>query len=248
MSGIGPQNGVPGDTTRMKRGCLTGMLILCLLATGLIYMFMQARNAWEQPAELKPYMTKEAFLPLLSDAAPTPPPTARLTADDVAFYVGAIDSIDAGWRGFSRPYDSLRAVQSEHGGTPVLFDPMELNDLGKLFFRVPLFSRRALVPYLNRHGRSWEEYRWTKRRVIAASGITRQEASDTVHAFMTRIGFDLGDERRSIAPELFDEVERVRAGGIDSAEQALVAPHRTLLLTKGIHSLTDTEEMFYGEE
>ena len=248
MSGIGPQNGVPGDTTRMKRGCLTGMLILCMLITGLTYMTYQAYNAVQPPTELKPYMRSTTFLPFLTTKTPAPPATARLTARDVAFYIGALDSIDAGWRHFSVPYDSARAAQSQQGKKPEAFNAMDVDELGKIYWTTHLHMRRSLVPYLNLHGRSWEEYRWTKRRVIAASDITREEVADTARSFMKRLGFDMGDEPEVFASTLFDEVEKMRATGIDSAERALVAPHRAVLLTKGIHSLTETEEMFAEEE
>jgi hypothetical protein len=80
--------------------------------------------------------------------------------------------------------------------------------------------------------------------VIAASGITHKEMTDEVISFFQRNNFERGDETTPLARPLFDEVEKMRADGIDSVERALVAPHRAALLGKGIHSLVDYEESF----
>ena len=230
----------------LRRGCLMGLVILALFASGFMYWWFQVYSKFNPPEELKPYATRESSLSLIKSKAPAPDQSKRLTQEDIDFYVNSFDSLNSGWRIFDAAWDSTMVTRSPDNDEK--FDPLDLDDLGVLFFRTNLYARQSLINYLNLLNRSWDEYQWTKRRVIAASGITQEEFTDTLRNFMVRHNFNIETENRQLASEdLFSKVREIQSGGIDSTEQALVAPFRTKLLTDGMHSLTQIEEQFYGE-
>ena len=230
----------------LRRGCLMGMVLLILMASGFIYWWFQVYSKFNPPEELQPYATRESAMALIQSSNPAPGEGKRLTEEDVAFYLNSFDSLNAGWRIFQSAWDSTMATRKPDDDEK--FDPLDLDDLGVIFFRTNLYARRALINYLNEKKRSWDEYQWAKRRVVAASGITQQEFTDTLRNFMIRHNFNLEEENQPLASEnLFADVREIQSAGIDSTERALVAPYRTILLSEGLHSLAQTEEQFYGE-
>ena len=232
-----------------RRGCLTGVLVFSLIALGFGSYWLYVYNKFNPPEELKPYATRESTMEFITSKNPAPGSGQRLTEEDLQFYLDSFDSLNSGWRVFEIAWDSAKAARDP--GDDEKFDPLELDDVGVIFFQTNLYARRSLINYLNQRQKSWDEYMWAKRRTIAASGITQQEFTDTLRNFMKRNDFNLqdeeGEEVQLASQDLFKEVREIRQGGVDSTEQALVAPYRTTLLIKGIHSLTQTEEQFYGE-
>ncbi|MCE2502808.1 MAG: hypothetical protein J4G05_01935 [Chlorobi bacterium] len=232
----------------LRRGCLMGLIVLVLLGSGLFYMWWQVYSKLVPPEELKPYATRESTMELIKSKAPAPGPDARLTESDVEFYIDALDSINVGWDIFKVAWDSMMATRNPDDD--FMFDPLELDELGVLFFQMNLHARHSLINYLNQEGKSWDEYLWVKRRVIVASDISQSELTDTLRAFIERYAFEVEEEEKNrlASPDLFGLVEEIRRQGVDSIERAFVKPYRDTLLTHGLHSLTQAEEMFYGEK
>lgn len=245
MSGIGGNVSAGGREPSMKRGCMMGMIVLFLLASGLAYMLWRAYNRFNPPEELRAYAFGDTFDSLVISDAPARNDAKRLDSAELLFYLGAIDTVWNAWSEFERVYDSAYAERDPEEP----FDPMDLDEVGIIFWRVPLYARRGLVDHLNGSGRSWEEYLSIKERVIAATDITHREVGDSIRSFLSRRNFDLDDEGLELPnAKLFVRAEELRASSIDSTERALVAPYRDLLVTRGLHTLSGMEEAFYGGE
>ena len=239
-----------GREPSMKRGCMTGMVILLLLILGLMYMVMRVIGRYTPPEELRPYAYRESFEALLTSNSLPPNESRPLDSADLIFYLGAVDTIWNAWSEFERIYDSARAEADPDES----FSPMDLDEAGIAHIRFPLHARRGLVDHFNSADRSWAEYLIIKKRVVAASGIGYPEVEDSLLSLMQRFNIEVVDEEErsqtggDSTRAFFAEVERIRAGGIDSIERARVAPYRELLLTRGLPGLIRMEEMFYGEE
>lgn len=245
MSGAGGNGAAGGREPSLQRGCMMGIVVLFLLAIGLGYMWWRAFNKFNPPTELRAYAFEETFDSLLTAEGGVRDEAKPLDSAEFVFYLGAVDTLWSAWGEFQRVYDSAAAERDPDE----TFDPMELDEVGVVYWRVPLYARRALVDYLNGEDRSWRDYLTIKKRVVAASGITHREMGDSLIAFMQRLNFEVGDDNDAVPnASFFIEVEEIRDREIDSAERALVAPYRELLLTRGLVGLSGTEEMFYGEE
>ena len=232
----------------LRRGCFFGLIVLVLLGSGMIYMLWQVNSKFIPPEELKPYATRESTMELIKSKALAPGDDARLTESDLQFYINSLDSINTGWGVFEAAWDSTTAtLDTKENYT---FDPLELDELGVLFFQMNHYARRSLVNFLNSEGKSWDEYMWAKRRVLAASDVSQKELADTLRLFMERYAFEVEEDNmdQMVSPDLFRDIEEIRKKGLDSAEIAMVKPYRDTLLMRGIHSLTQAEEMFYGED
>ena len=227
-----------GREPSMKRGCAMGMVVLALLASGLVYMLWRAYNRFNPPEELRAYAFGQTFDSLITSTAPARSDAEPLDSAELRFYLDAIDTVWNAWMEFERVYDSAYA---EHDPEEP-FDPMDLDEVGVIFWRVPLYARRGLAGHLNSSGRSWEEYLSIKERVIAATDITHREVGDSIRSFLRRRNFEVGEEGLDLPNEkLFARAEQLRASAIDSTERALVAPYRDLLVTRGLHTLSGME-------
>ncbi len=249
MSAIG-QNGAGaaaesgGRAPSLQRGCAMGIIVLFLLVSGLGYMWWQAFNKFNPPEELKAYAYRASLDTILDSKAPARDDATPLDEEELAFFLGAVDTVWSVWSEFDRVYDSAYAET----GPGEEFDPLEFDEVGTLFWRVPLLTRRGLIDHLNRSNRSWEQYIGIKQRVVAAANIGQQEATDTLHALMRRHRLSVAEEGVDLPnDQLFQRALELRPL-LDSAEKAMVAPYRETLLNKGVHLLVGTDEAFYGEE
>lgn len=237
-------SGGKSDTTIFaRRGCMLGLVIAMVMISGLAYMAVVTLQDMLPPAELQSYASKEETLKLVRSTAPAPGPDARLTEENVRFYLGAFDSLNAQWNVMTARIDSLVKATGEK------VDLIRSEDEFKEMIHLPLYARRSLVNYLNARGKSWDEYMWAKKRTVAASGITQADAYASFRGLYGKY-FELEDEQKSVdqikqgSNEFYKEVDALRAKGIDSAEQALAAPYRDTLLREGLHSLMEIETMF----
>lgn len=242
VGSAGPPSG--GRAPSLQRGCALGIIILFLLVSGLGYMWWQAFNKFNPPEELKQYAYRESLDTILTSKAPAREDSRPLDEKELTFFIGAVDTVWAVWSEFDRVYDSAYA-EMEEGEE---FDPLEFDEVGTLFWRVPLLARRGLIDHLNKSDRSWDEYIGIKQRVVAAAGIGQREATDSLHALMRRHKLTVAEEGAALPNNaLFQRALELRPL-LDSAEKAMVAPYREDLLSRGVHLLVGTDEAFYGEE
>ena len=222
-----------------------GIILGFLLLTGLGYMVWQAISKYNPPDELAAYAFRSSYDSLILSNNPARDDAEPLNQGELDFYLGAVDTVWSAWEEFTVVFDSAYADAEEDEE----FDPLTFDEVGTVFWHVPLLARRGLVEHLNDNGRSWEEYLSIKQRVVAASDIEHNEAIDSLRSLMRRYRFDMSDKGAAEVPneELFKRVAELRALGIDSTEQALVAPHRETILTHGVHTLVGTDESFYVE-
>lgn len=245
MSGGTGAGGGGGREPSFRRGCLMGMIVLTLLASGIGYMIWRAFNRFNPPEELRPYAFGNTFDSLVISDAPAREDSHPLDSAELHFYLGAIDTVWNAWSEFERVYDSAYAERDPEEP----FDPMDLDEVGIIFWRIPLYARRGLVDHLNASDRSWAEYLSIKERVIAATDITHREVGDSIRSFLHQRNFNLDEGELELPNQkLFTRAEKLRASAIDSTERTLVAPYRDLLVTRGLHTLSGMEEAFYGEE
>lgn len=232
------------DTTIFaRRGCTLGIVLGLVMISGLAYMAVLTLKDMLPPDELQPYASKEETLKLVQSKAAAPGPGARLSEESVRFYIGAFDSLNVQWNQLAVRIDSTVKATGEK------VDLIRSEDEFKEMIHLPLYARRGLVNYLNARGKSWDEYLWAKKRVVAASGITQ---ADAFASFRKLYGeyFVLEEEDKAMAQirqganDFYNDVEAMRKQGIDSAETALVAPYRDTLLREGLHSLMEIETMF----
>lgn len=226
-----------------RRGCMLGVVLAMVMVSGLAYLAITTIRDMLPPAELTPYATLDETKKLVKSSAPAPGPDGRLNEESVRFYVGAFDSINAEWDVLADRIDSSVKADGEK------IDLIRSFDRFKEMIHLPLYARRGLVNYLNVQGKSWDEYLWAKKRTVAASGITQEDANNALRETYGKY-FVLQDEASAMdairegSNDFYKEVEAIRAAGIDSAEAALVAPYRQTLLDKGLHSLMEIETMF----
>lgn len=232
------------DTTIFaRRGCMLGLVIGMVMVSGFAYMAVMTLRDMLPPDELQPYASQEETVKLVQSKTPPPGPDARLNEENVRFYLGAFDSVNAKWNAATVRIDSAVKATGEK------IDLIRSEDEFREMIHLPLYARQSLVNYLNVQGKSWEEYLWAKKRVVAASGITQADAFASFRALYGKY-FELEDEQKSVeqirqgSNNFYKEVEDIRKRGIDSAERALVAPYRDTLLQKGLHSLMEIETMF----
>ncbi len=227
----------------MRRGCLIGLVLLTVMVSGLGYMFVTTLSEILPPSELRPYATLEETLKMVHSSAVAPGSEARLTETEVQFYLTALDSVNAPWE---QLLPTIKEAVEQSGEQVDIIRSMEEF---KEMIHLPFYARRGLVNYLNVQGKSWDQYLWAKARVIAASGITQQEAHTVLHDlysqyFVLEEQATVLDAIREGSDSFYQRVDSLRKGSIDSTEIALVEPYRDVLLGKGLHSLVGIETMF----
>ena len=246
-TGAGPassdENG-GGRAPSLQRGCALGIIVLFLLVSGLGYMWWQAYNKFNPPAELREYAYRASLDSIVDSKAPARSDSAPLDAEEILFFMGAVDTVWSVWSEFDRVYDSAYAET----GADEEFDPLEFDEVGTLFWRIPLLTRRGLIDHLNKSNRSWEEYIGIKQRVVAAADISQREATDSLHALMRRYHLAVAEEGAPMPnDDLFRRTLELRPL-LDSTEKAMAAPLREDILRRGVQLLVGTDEAFYGEE
>ena len=240
LNGSGAGEGGPPV---VRRGCLIGVILLTVMVSGLGYMFISTLSEMMPPEELRPYAELESTLELVHSKAPAPGAGAQLNEDDVRFYLNALDSVNA-------PWEQLQpAISAEVEKSGEKIDIIRSMEEFKEMVHLPFYSRRALVNYLNREGKSWDEYLWAKTRVVAAAGITQQDAQNALRAlydkyFVLEQQEDVMQTIHEGSDGFYQKVDSLQKAGMDSAETALVMPYREVLFDKGLHSLVGIEMMF----
>lgn len=247
MSGNGPSmNGSgagEGNTPIVRRGCLIGIVLLTVMVSGLGYLFISTLSDMLPPEELRAYTELESTLELVHSKASEPGAGTKLNEADVQFYLNALDSVNAPWE------QLLPALSAEVEKNGEKIDIIRSMEQFKEMIHLPFYSRRALVNYLNREGKSWDEYLWTKARVLAAAGITQEDAQSALRTLYSDY-FVLEEQEEVMqtihagSDSFYQKVDSLRKAGIDSTETALATPYRDVLLNKGVHSLVGIETMF----
>lgn len=249
MSDTTPNNGAAGDAPEkpvMRRGCILGLILTTVMISGLAYMFVTTVTDMLPPEELRPYSSEEGTREKIVSDAPAPGGDARLSEADLQFYLGALNTIDKPWQDLRGRFDSVVGADSQK------IDLIRAFDEFKQMIHLPFYSRRALVDYLNTQRVSWDQYLWTKGRIVAASGITQEEAHKALRDLYGEY-FLLEEEEKAMtairegSDQFYSRVDSIRTAGVDSSEIALVRPYHDTLLTKGLHSLMGIETMFPEE-
>jgi hypothetical protein len=232
----------------MNRGCIiSAVVVVLVVAIAGYYAYDRLKDVLSTPKDLLPYARLDSMQTRLDSHAPAPSPGTRLTAEHIRIFIGALDSVNVGWKEMERGFDSinLRKGVKDSGKIDLWASPFFLQQ----FMRMPLTARRALVAYLNANHASWEEYLWIKEHVIAASGITKEDV-DSVFTVRIHEYFSTADTARTSVSRdsmkvFFARVDALRAGGgVDSADMELAAPYRTAILDRGLLALLGLETNF----
>ena len=227
----------------MRRGCILGFILFSVMVSGLGYMFISTLSDVMPPEELQPYTSLEETLKLVHSSTAAPGPGKRLTQENVEFFINGLDSVNASWE----QLEPALAAQVEKSNEKI--DIIRSYEEFKEMIHLPFYTRQGLVNYLNLEGKSWDEYLWAKARIVAASGITQEEAHTVLRSLYSTY-FILEDQQnvletiRDGSDSFYTRVDSLRENGVDSTEIALVAPYRDVLLSKGLHSLMGVETMF----
>jgi hypothetical protein len=221
---------------------ITTVIVVLVVVVGGWLAYRYLHDALAMPSDLAALGNRDSVLAQISSKTPAPAAGSKLTPGQVKLYIEGLDSVNVGWNGLMTALDTIRS-QSDSGASITSVKTWIGKSLLREIIRLPLVSRRGVVNYLNLHGISWAEYNWIKERTVAASMITQADYDSAMHAeIREHLPPADADSKKNIAPRstdgLFKRVEAIRASGdLDSAEIALVAPHRSELLTKGLPSL-----------
>jgi hypothetical protein len=230
----------------MNRGCVIfALALVVLIGIAGFFAYRAFRDSLAIPEEFAAYKDKDSMEARLSSHEPAPHDTTALTADDVTLLIGAFGPINSGWKPLEAKFDSLGLSKSSKGSSlNILSTPQLLSEIVMVGPR----TRKALVEYLNSRNLSLDRYVWLKEHVVAASGIRRGEVDSAVGARLAAYfgasdnvkgKHDSGDVNFD---QFFDRVEAIRAAGtIDSAEAALVLPHRATIIEEGLPCLMGVE-------
>lgn len=233
----------------MNRGCIISAVVVALIV-GIAgyYAYDRLKGVLEMPPELLPYGRVDSMQTRIASQAPTPPPGTHLTADQVRFFVGALDSVNLGWVVMERGLDSInfRNGVKDSGKIDLWASPFFLQQ----FMQMPLIARRALVAHLNANHISWNEYLWIKDHVIGASGIGKNDVDSVftvrIHEYFSEADTTRTSVGRDSMNVFFGRIEALRSSGvIDSSEIALVVPYRNTILDKGMLTLLGLETNFH---
>lgn len=218
----------------MRKGCIITVAILGLLLMGIAYgVYRLSTTVMDVPEYLEPFKDGEKALAMIRSKAPAPPDSARLTPEDVDLYMRGLDSVSAGWRPLRRMLDSL-VRSGDFSTTDTGLSMLKNLDLLHEFILFIPRTNAGLVHYLNSNGISAARYGWLRRRIIAASGITREtvrqrSADSLINTLDVLLDSKATDEAYSPSYPP------------DSTEKALVEPVRERILREGFMSLVYVE-------
>ncbi|MEP7219412.1 MAG: hypothetical protein ABI876_10870 [Bacteroidota bacterium] len=229
----------------MRKGCIIFTVLLVVLIAGAGFAgYHYLKNSLGISADLKAYANKDSVLGKLRSHAPAPGRNEHLTKQQVALFIGALDSAATGWRNLRAAIDSFRI------GTGTGKDSSEMNisaspKLVRGIILAPLVTRRAIVNYLNNNNLSWEQYLWIKERTVAAADINAGDLDSAetavARAHLHGKGPDIKG-KLSRSDDFFRKVEQIRNNGLlNDHDRELAAPYRDLLLSRGLPTLMGTE-------
>lgn len=229
----------------MNRGCIIFAFVLVVgIGIAGFFAYRALRASLELPADLAAFNHGDSLRSHLVSSEPAPSDSTALTAVDMRLFLDALPPINSGWKPLEAKFDSLglNAEGKKGNDISILATPQILSEMILIGPR----TRKALAEYLNSRKLSLDRYIWLKEHVVAASGITKDEADS---AFGSRLALFLGDgtsNTRRGGDKNFDaffaRVESIRAAGlVDSTEAALVLPYRATILGEGLPCLMGIE-------
>lgn len=226
----------------MRKGCVfSATLLVILIAVGGYFGYTLIRQNFDLPDDLAPYAEADSLAEFIHSREPAPPDTAHLTAERVALFIGAFDSLNTGWYSLNRTFDSL-GIRNTKGKQ---LDLWKSPDMLREIIKLPFVTRKGLASYLNARDLSLAEYVWLKERVVAASGITHDEIGaifrDSLNRYIPVPDSSPMNSGVRISA-FFERVEALRrSSAIDSADVALVAPYRQTIISKGLGAFLSPE-------
>lgn len=218
---------------------LTVLLIIGIGIAG-YFAYRYLQNAFDVPAELERFENEDSVRTMLRSTARVPA-DATLDSAWIALYVDGMTASGAALISVHELLDSMHragAATGDTGITSILTSPS--------FYRavsvVEPSTKRALIAFLNAHGRSLDEYRWAKEHTIAATDITRSVADSALNALIgphftkgkgTKLSF-AGNNTE----EFFERVDSIRSSGAITVDvHARAMQSRAIMLRLGLGSL-----------
>ncbi|MBC8146057.1 MAG: hypothetical protein H7X80_10770 [bacterium] len=228
-------------------GCVM-FTVLLIIGIGIAgyFAYRHLEYAFDVPQELESYEKEDSVRTFVSSSTTVPRET-KLDSAWIAFYLDGVKASGRALLSVRDALDSLHrvgAATGDTGITSILTSPSFYRSISV----VEPSTKRALTAYLNQCGRSFDEYRWAKTQVIAATDITRASTDSALRALVGPFFENGGGSKLMFAStntdKFFKSVDSIRAAGaIDASTRAIAMSARELLLTRGLGSLygLDTE-------